>query len=335
MRRTATACCALALGLAAPMVFTLAVATPPPPPFRAAYGPMPFCGEGFVIDVTEAEAIGWRPQGSLPFPSYTLRSGSREFFVQPFRSDALHSYRPFREYAEGRAEEIELEGLGTVLRFPLHFEDIDINSRLRTVYVVDPEGMPDGFRLALLSPDFEGSERDLELIRRVRAGAPEALGCGEPTFESREFAIAAAMDGGALASRPIPVPGPIFLCSAGWGFAVEEGERVTLPWNVAAGIFYLDDGRVRLSGGNWLRAPEPRLGRMVDDPRIAVERRGGAGADMSGPRSYALFRTDTSGYGRSTVTFTGEEAAEGDRAFLSRIELIETGDERCFPIDDQ
>ncbi|WP_299327025.1 hypothetical protein [Parasphingopyxis sp.] len=332
MRRSLFAMAGCAAFVAQIALPALAGATPPPPPLRGVNGPIQYCGEGFAIDVAADDAIAYRTGSWITYPAHRLMTGTDELNIETFADDRYRGFRPYREYYDGEGVELDILGLGTVYRVSLHYDEIDINSRFRIAYLVRAEAESGRPTVALLSGGFDGTENDFPLLQRVRIGSMEALGCAEPTAQTAAFAAASRDD--IFNHRPNSYPGPMFLCDRGYGVHVRAGEEALLPW-LPTGSFIIRSGETiaRVSGGSWHRAPEPRFGPMVEDHRIDIEFQFDWRRNPSQYRSYTFFRTDSDGYGRSTVRFVRGDMSADDLDFLRRLEVIGEDDERCFDVD--
>jgi hypothetical protein len=126
------------------------------------HGPSKFCGWMFAANVTESEQV-------------VVRDGGLDFLVYYFEG--------------GRPEYTIYEG-----NHPQRWDDaspIDAGVGRPTTrmwkdkhasYLVEVTDRPNVYYLHIMSPSFDGSNRDLTLLGSLRYGDQKKTGCAKPTY---------------------------------------------------------------------------------------------------------------------------------------------------------
>lgn len=156
-------------------------AVSPPPPGRDLAGPARYCGEGFALDIRAGETVhllevetgGAVDLYSTPlYPGVTLRTADGSLGIhQLSQVDWMYSHlrTAFRELRGGEKEHIPAPGLGALVRFTLHYTEAGQNSDYRVGYLAtDGSDQSGDTGLLFVSPQFDGSARDLAWFDRIR-----------------------------------------------------------------------------------------------------------------------------------------------------------------------
>jgi len=285
---------------------------PPPPPVHARYGPLMQCLDGYAIAASASEAMFSTPDGMSLVGDREGMSLSREV-IDPHRLQVAV---------------IDVAHLGRVTRF----ERLYRHPAKRIEYLLPARfGGPEMLARSL---QFDGSNRDFAILRRISRVEPQSESCR--TFAAPDFH---GEDLDALYWSPATVAGPVYRCQNGIGYHVREGETVQLQWRplvpatiassrlITGGVRLTVDGpitrrdattsvplsRYRRSVGIWagrsiltLAPPQAALSRAAWR-RLPPERRYGDGINIEFP--------------------AGNEAAA--RTFATRLEFVDRADPRC------
>jgi len=276
---------------------------PPPPPPHARYGPLVQCLGGYAVAVAPSEAIYAMQDGiSLVTPAYLINL-------------SLDDRDPYRK--QSRTGEFEDPRLGRIVRYVRGSGDERrIENRLAPA---------EGERAVIVRSRVE--EEQTALARIARA-SPERSECGD--FIAPDFP---GEDPDALWWAPTLIPGPVYRCQNGMGFAVLMGESVQSSWPM-----FGSEPAARLRSSNTefnVRGPIVTLAASLQGIVAATYRR--AVVDWSG-RPVLLLRPPDSApdrYGRDEsythwirIEFSAGAESEA-HAFASRLEFVEMTDPRC------
>ena len=361
MRRTLDWRNFASMGIIAASLFSVpASATMPPlgPPSYSAYGPFQLCSDRFVIDVGEGEAlhiVGDVARVISDREVLAIKFANARYYspIQPLasssdkagssRAGSVSAKMVARRFAEATPD------AGDTVRYAPHGLK---NDSVR--YKLVPSG---GSEIALIvgASSFDGSGKDQRLLARIKHPSAKSTGClplaavFNNNLDDSEAKRAYDLGNfGAANYPPVPVPGPLFQCLAGIGFAIETGESLLRPWRPLGetGEVYVNAGGTRIKVGQRLYDKE-RLGpgdpaNMAEHP-ISMLRKTevtyypsrGVGPPyaepgVTEPGSWEVKLIESHNYG-VTFNFPASENTGAGFRFLERLQFVKEDDSRCSP----
>lgn len=308
---------------------TAAASLPEMPPIHHYYGPVRMCEPGtspfYAVDVLPGEAV-------------TIQGG--DISIQ--REGGGLGIHRIAGPGVSRILPEAVEPLGEI-----PFPNAGILQRIRIEggvrYRIDAENNRYSGWVEIGSTGFDGSDRDLVEIRRIKFGPEARAACADipeplsPTPEREDYM--------ALWLSPRPHAGPLTICLDHVAFDVRDDETALLPWHKFA-LARVDSGDrlVALTAGlHPLGSPNawPSLaGPVVDDPRfIAIPSTDSTMGNMLLPNPPAIevrimTRADRDRFGPEGgghVTFSfARDTGEADRAAFVRRLRPRVSDDRCY-----
>lgn len=325
-----------------------ALTPPPPPPQFGAYGPLRLCEGDIAIDVRVGEGV--HVVGSI----FRVIDDKALLAAMPA---ALHDDQLVNSnmilldnfiVAYRYAGALPDSGRRDAAFAPQGFRDGEIRYAIATN---SPHARSSHVHTVLIvgSPSFDGSDADKAILSRLRPGALLDPTCARPStiapgqadarFETTNW-------DGLLALYPQrPVPGPLYHCQGGIGFAVHPGESLRRPWKALGpgwdGPSYVtrDGVTVRISGP---RQPLTRIDPndavehpmgLLRDTRITYYKSRGVGPPYAptGVREDGSWRIELGKDQNSgmEITFPASDKTPFGFRFLERLEYVSEDDPRC------
>jgi hypothetical protein len=323
-----------ALGLACP---TAAIPPPLPPPVYYYYGPVRLCEPGespfYSVDVLEGEA------GMAQANQLGVNQEHGAFGIDHVPGPGISMILP--DAAEPIVR-LEIPNAGPTQRVRMP------DGRIR--YRIEPNADRYADRIEIQATAFDGTDRDLEILRRIRFGEEARTACA--SVAATYAATPDRRDELAFWLSPKRHRGPLTLCWHGLALDVRANEFALLSWRRDFAMAIIEDGVQQVAVTTGLHPAGSPLawtgfsGAVADDPRFAAELWEPApfGSNVLLPRPAALrvrvmTRADRERYGPdggAHVTFSfAQVPADADRAAFVRRLREQTSHDHCFDPDRQ